>query len=64
MSDCVNTRLTQGLVRKIEENSSYQTINERVALATSLLTVWLREFPEIFLTEPSVIHVLTQSRID
>ena len=35
MSDCVNTRLTRGLVRKIEGNSSYLTINKRVALAQS-----------------------------
>ena len=64
MSDCVNTRLTRGLVRKIEGSSSYQIINKLVALETSLIIVWQREFPEIFPTEPTVIRVLTQSRID
>ena len=59
--NAVNARLTRGLIGKIEENSSYQTINTRVAVATGVLTVWSREFSEDSPTKPSVIRALTQS---
>ena len=45
MTDCVNTRLTRGFVRKIKENWSYPINNKRVALAQKSFVILLKFFP-------------------